>query len=724
MSPETRGEREPQVQSITFKQAAENAYVLASLTPGTIPDRMNSVFSRVADGLFINSTVRSLVSNLPAGYRLADACTTVLKAENDREEAAGQMSVEQLASSEEIESVGRTEISMMLDTACTVLATSFFELEWKKKVDGFVDSLLQHGSSNLDEEGLLYAHSMVDLHDSDKIIALENEGRLLSGIKSIRNPSYYQDLATRICDTLTGNSDNSRLDLYKRVRTASILFTGQEMERVFVAASQSASLKDRKRISAEMRRFSSTFMDEEGRFIEPNNLSVEYTLQLFRSVKFIKNLIETSPQNTLEHLKPALDFVKNIDSQSYNVGLLIAPVTEQDKMDTLAADEFSSVNLHEELTPDQIERQEETKKRLEEERKHEQATKASIRDSLNEFEGRQAELLSSWDISSKKLKKLGFSELQHQLVTGLKNSDGEQILAGISKDEARELIGYFLRLADIGSEELYDTLGHEEDIFSTLKAEIESIGANAQLPNGKIAHPIRLIIQVITEDWSSYQQIIAGSCPKNGAEMVRAIEARLFPEAQNNQVQDNENGLKPIEEIIESTPNIPGGEHDYAAIAEQLDQVILPPNPTKADVEEAIERLDEETGEESQQIDWDRLRNLATISEHFDGRLFRAKKESLGGAPTYFVVLFSTENDLYAIAETPATGNATYIVAESMSAGSCLEVLELPKQDAREAGAKRIIHREIDGKTITEYHMEKILNAVKELETIERKAAA
>jgi len=114
------------------------------------------------------------------------------------------------------------------------------------------------------------------------------------------------------------------------------------------------------------------------------------------------------------------------------------------------------------------------------------------------------------------------------------------------------------------------------------------------------------------------------------------------------------------------------------------------------------------------QIDWIRLYNLVNLRDAYDGVIYRSKPGSLGNAPPYFVVVIERAGETYAVAETPAEGNATYLVAEKMAAGSWLEMLELTKRDARNSGDRRLIHSGSNGSA----HLKKINNALTDLITV------
>jgi hypothetical protein len=156
------------------------------------------------------------------------------------------------------------------------------------------------------------------------------------------------------------------------------------------------------------------------------------------------------------------------------------------------------------------------------------------------------------------------------------------------------------------------------------------------------------------------------------------------------------------------------------AVFNQLDEIILPSEANGITGEEFAERLREaadmmarETPGGSADVMWPRLSDLVTLSREYGGTLYKSKKGTLGGALPYFVCVFEYEGDTVAVAETPISENATYVVAEGKAAGSWLEVLTLRRDDARQVGAARKYHTK--SAPHGERHLQKIRDLIDEL---------
>lgn len=91
-------------------------------------------------------------------------------------------------------------------------------------------------------------------------------------------------------------------------------------------------------------------------------------------------------------------------------------------------------------------------------------------------------------------------------------------------------------------------------------------------------------------------------------------------------------------------------------------------------------------------VQWQRLHDLVTVAGQFEeAELFRAKKHALNALP-YFIAKFKYKDNKYMVAESPVFGNASFIVAEHLVPGDCVEVLELSKAEALALGARRVPH--------------------------------
>lgn len=154
--------------------------------------------------------------------------------------------------------------------------------------------------------------------------------------------------------------------------------------------------------------------------------------------------------------------------------------------------------------------------------------------------------------------------------------------------------------------------------------------------------------------------------------------------------------------------------------AEQLDWVVLPTDTiTAEDIVQIAHKALRDSGNKQQNgIDRSRIVSLLDFRNLYGGELYRSAERTLGDSNNlYFVLKFTHPEDekVYAIAENVVFGNATYIIREDtmpLEPGeSVLTAVTLSRKDARELGARRIIHT--SNPTIS--HKDKIESAITEL---------
>jgi hypothetical protein len=344
---------------------------------------------------------------------------------------------------------------------------------------------------------------------------------------------------------------------------------------------------------------------------------------------------------------------------------------------------------------------------------------------LAQVEAEAQKLQQPWTLSSKSIKNRKLKPALHTLVQGICAADGTDILPGRSKAQAYELVShieYFRDLAQrttpAGFYEHLDAIRAKENAL--LEAILEITDKAATLPSHLQNELISSTPDIsknslswayIAGNWPVISQLIKTTWPEGNFVVGQLEEMLKRPEFAEVEEEEKVGPSPPIADQLASEEALDIADdssilprevlHD---IAMQLDTVILPPESTISDLKTAVEKL-KLPEEQTIRIDWNRLYNLVKVRDDYEGIMYRSKKGSLGNAPPYFVVEFEYEGCTYAVAESPVQGNATYVVAEKNAAGTWLEILSLPKNEARLLGAQRIIHR---GPQAPERHREKI----------------
>lgn len=333
---------------------------------------------------------------------------------------------------------------------------------------------------------------------------------------------------------------------------------------------------------------------------------------------------------------------------------------------------------------------------------------------LNSVDYKQFELLKT-----KELKRRGLDEARAVLVKGENDLDGNVIVGGRSKVEATryvssiEFLSSFIEQAGgelvLAKQKLEETAAasaeHEKRLDELVAQAGERLTARqqARLKSDIPEHwGVKDIIAYIKNDWETASFVIKHYWPE-GKSLEQNLHALLFLDEQEMSALVTEEAevvtepepaddpleLIPDEEIIIDRVQ---DQNALEAIAQQLSEIILPAHATEADVKRVVETSGI-TEEQAAQIDWTRLYNLVKLRELSAGTMYRSNEGDLGNAPPYFVVAINFKGNIYAVAESPVEGNATYVISEKDCPGTWLEVLQLDKATARELGARRIIHR-------------------------------
>lgn len=301
-----------------------------------------------------------------------------------------------------------------------------------------------------------------------------------------------------------------------------------------------------------------------------------------------------------------------------------------------------------------------------------------------------------WQLSKKAMKNAGLGELIGALVNGE---------SGRTKEEAAQTVSYVERLNTLARQEATaENMAEYRRRFvlaeGLLASDLNSLTQQFNKLSRKQQDDLTILspklfsthaaIELIRAEWPRLKDIITTNHP-DGMQVIDRIDAVVFPSkiAQNESVSIAE----ATDEIVEMP--LLDKVHRYTElreIAENLDQVILPPGATREDLERAVEQLG--LGEAEQRtIDWDRLHDLVILRDSYQGTLYRSKPGSLGNAPPYYVLEIDFGGRRIAVAETPVKGNATYMVDEKAVGDSWLEALSMAKREARTLGAQRIIHK-------------------------------
>lgn len=321
---------------------------------------------------------------------------------------------------------------------------------------------------------------------------------------------------------------------------------------------------------------------------------------------------------------------------------------------------------------------------------------------------------SEWRLSTKQRKGAGLNDLEHGLVVGHRTADGQE-LHGVDKTSAEFLSSILFKLATkvamTGANEAQKTVEGAlatqrrlESDLATLVEIFRETGTVKKVGSLPTVPPIAEYITMLRDNWPVLSDLIKSRWPNGeGAPAALSLEKVLFGKEEATQERTPHlsaplSGVVGIGEAIE-----------VMQIAERLDEIILPPDATMEQIERELVRIKAENPTVTT-LEWQRLRDLAQISERFGGVLYRSKPRSLGETEPYYVAAFEIDNSRYAVAESPVFGNATYVVGEDHVPGTWLEVLELSKRYARSVGAVRIIHS--DTAPHGDAHVRKVLKQI------------
>lgn len=194
-------------------------------------------------------------------------------------------------------------------------------------------------------------------------------------------------------------------------------------------------------------------------------------------------------------------------------------------------------------------------------------------------------------------------------------------------------------------------------------------------------------------------------------------------EPEESEPEEEEAEQAPIQEVEYESPLAKANR-----LAEQLNWIVLPDEIiTPDDLVDIAEEVTKKRSKDNKPavVERYRMEALLQLRDTFGGTLYRSEERMLDDTNNlYFVLRFQHPGDdnYYAVAENPVYGNATYVLREDalplMEGESVLAALQLYRRDARDLGAKRIIH----GTPSRETHLEKVNDKLVELSERERVA--
>lgn len=355
-------------------------------------------------------------------------------------------------------------------------------------------------------------------------------------------------------------------------------------------------------------------------------------------------------------------------------------------------------------------------------------TIADMTSTATEMEGRIRQALGAWRMAGKERAKQGFEGLFQSLLRGFRGADGSLLIAAPSfRGDAEEMVGVLARLRQLANRDSgQNTLERNLASAAELQGELSALRDLAQEAGvlSRITFPrvVRLAdhLNSIWANMAGYRQLMIDTWPNGEGRLAAdAIEGLLTqhfaPEVESPFIDHElQTDVSKIQEALGAAA-LPS---ELRSVAEQLDEIILPPKPTQRDLQEALDSLDAQDAHEEKavRIEWQRLKDLVEISEQFDGTVYRTKKGTLGNAPPYYVAVFEFEGVTYAVAESPVTKSATFVVSERISQAPWLDILRFPRGEVESLGARRIIHT-----TAAPHgpdHVKKIINAVFDFATV------
>jgi len=322
-----------------------------------------------------------------------------------------------------------------------------------------------------------------------------------------------------------------------------------------------------------------------------------------------------------------------------------------------------------------------------------------------------ADFNGTWLEISKKWREQGFAPLNEALIRQLGLYDKSatpaviSVLAKIRRGAATEGID--------GAHDFVESSLAKEDEYTQLIELLKSMYGNHKDVKDALrdlsVFPLAAQLEDIRSKWTKLNSAVRTTWPQDdGTNAATAIEGVLFYQPTEATAEPE---LDAEEEPATNGPST-GEIKVLRQYVEQLDEFILPQGSTPETFATQLRQLGiEQAGEK---IRWEKLEDLIEINHAFNGKILRSKLKKSGEseeyATVYYVSVFEFNGRTFAVAETPETRNATYVIDEAHSAGTWREMLTLDKRQVRELGGKQMIHS-----TVSPYgpkHQDKIIDHI------------
>jgi hypothetical protein len=247
--------------------------------------------------------------------------------------------------------------------------------------------------------------------------------------------------------------------------------------------------------------------------------------------------------------------------------------------------------------------------------------------------------------------------------------------------------------------------------------------------------PIKRELAWLTEHFDDLQTVISNSRHSEFLTPDILLRMRIMLGLPVDESTDIDEQLPDTEAILEQD-NEPGNvqarteprsESPLAQanrLAERLNWVVLPQD--NLTLEELVDTAEEtvnrraRTSQDRKQpvVEKYRLETLLMLREEYGGTLYRSDERILGDIDNlYFVLRFQHPGDdnMYAVAENPVYGNATYVLREDalplIEGETVLSAVRLNRRTIQGLGAQKIVH----GKPEVDVHIEKVNDRIVKL---------